>query len=134
MPRQRSKKLSEGRKALQQPTPPAQDEHEQDDSDNESLDIMEKDDDEQELDRLVLGDEAGFMAQLDHEGTEDEGDELEESGLEAEVGLDDVEGNLEGVDDAEVRLLDGYTISADTDHIHSCFSLMLYHLQSAGAS
>jgi U3 small nucleolar RNA-associated protein 18 len=104
MPRQRSKKLSEGQKALQQPTPPTQDEHEQDDSDNESAEVMEKDEDEQELDRLVLGDEAGFMAQLDNEGAEDEDEDLEEAGLEAEVGLADVEDELEGVDDAEVGL------------------------------
>lgn len=129
MPRQRSKKLSEGRKALQQPAPLAQDEQDQDDSDNESIDIMEKDEDELELDKLVFGDEAGFMAQLNHEGTEDEDEDLEKAGLEAEVGLDDVEENLENVDDAEVGLFADYTISAGTDHLHSYFSLMLYHLQ-----
>jgi U3 small nucleolar RNA-associated protein 18 len=102
MPRQRSKKLSAGRKALQEQVPPARDEHEQVESDNESADVMEKDEDEFELDRLVLGDEAGFMARLDREGMEDE--DLEEAGLEAEVGLDEVEGNLEDVDDAEVGL------------------------------
>src|SRR5277367_1764299 len=103
MPRQRSKKLSEGRKAFEQPTPPAQDERGQDDSDKESVDVMEKDEDEQELEKLVLGDEAGFMAQLDHgaAGYEDE-DLEEEEDLEAEVGLDDVEENLEDADDAEV--------------------------------
>jgi U3 small nucleolar RNA-associated protein 18 len=103
MPRQRSKKLSEGRKAFQQPTPQAQDEREQDDSDKESVDVMEKDEEEQELDKLVLGDEAGFMAQLDYgdAGYKDE-DLEEEADLEAEVGLDGVEENLEGLDDAEV--------------------------------
>ena len=104
MPRQRSKKLSEGRKALQHPTPSAQDEREQGDSDSESVNVMEKDEDEYELDRLVLGDEAGFMAQLKHGGMEDKGEDLEEAELEAEVGLDDVEENLEDVDDAEVGL------------------------------
>lgn len=101
MPRQRSKKLSERRKALQQPTPLTQDERQQNDSDND-VDVMEKDEDEHELDRLVLGDEAGFMAQLGHEDSGDEDDDLEEAGLEAEIGLHDVEENLEGVDDAEV--------------------------------
>lgn len=133
MPRQRSKRLSETRKSLQKPNPPAQDEREQDDGDNESVDVMEKDEDEHELERLVLGDEAGFMAQLDHEGTEDENEDLEEAGLEAEVGLDGVEQNLEVVDDAEVSLLI-CTISADTDHVRSCFSLMLYHPRSTEIS
>jgi len=107
MPRQRSKRLSEARKTSQQPTPPAQDDREQDDSDNESVDVMEKDEDELELDRLVLGDEAGFMAQLDHEGGDGGDEDLEEVELEAEVGLGDVEGNLEDVDDADV----GYSLA-----------------------
>ena len=95
MPRQRSKKLSETRKAVQQPTPPTQD-------DRESVNLLEKDDDELELDRLVLGDGAGFLAELDHE--EEEGhDEVSEAALEAELGLKDEEENLENVDDAEVR-------------------------------
>jgi U3 small nucleolar RNA-associated protein 18 len=101
MPRQRSKKLSEGRKAIQQPTPPTQDEREQDDSENESLDMIEKDEDEAELDRLVLGDGAAFMAHLDEE-MQDEGEDASEAELEAEVGLDDEEENLEEVDDADV--------------------------------
>jgi U3 small nucleolar RNA-associated protein 18 len=129
MPRQRSKKLSEGRKAFKQPTSPAQDEREQDGSDKESVDIMEKDEDEQELEKLVLGDEAGFMAHLDHgdAGYEDE-DLEEEEDLEAEVGLD-VEEILEDVDDAEVGPAFVYIISAETDYSYSCFSLMLCHPQ-----
>jgi hypothetical protein len=102
MPRQRSRKLSEGRKALQQPTPPAQDEHDQDNSESESVNIMEKDDDEHELDRLVLGDEVGFIAQLDHGDMGDEKEDIEEASLEAEVGLNDIEDNFEGIDDSEV--------------------------------
>jgi hypothetical protein len=80
---------------------------------------------------LVLGDEAGFMAQLDHEGMEDEDEDedLEEAGLEAEVGLSNVEVNLEGVDDAEV----GYSMVIQylpkLTVFHSFFSLMLYHPQ-----
>ncbi len=93
---------------------------------------MDKDEDEHELDRLVLGDEAGFMAQLDHEGAEDEVEDIEEAGLEAELGLDDVEENLEDVDDAEVGAISSDTISADTDYFYSCFSSTLCHPQSMG--
>jgi U3 small nucleolar RNA-associated protein 18 len=102
MPRQRSKKLSEARKAVQQPTPPTQDEREQDESDRESVNMIEKDEDELELDRLVLGDGARFLAELDR-GEEESHDEASEAELEIELGLKDEEENLENVDDADVR-------------------------------
>jgi U3 small nucleolar RNA-associated protein 18 len=102
MPRQRSKKLLEARKAVQQPTPPTQDEREQDESGRETANMMEKDEDELELDRLVLGDGAGFLAELNRKEEEDHG-EASEAELEAELGLEDGEENLENVDDADVR-------------------------------
>jgi U3 small nucleolar RNA-associated protein 18 len=69
-------------------------------SGDESDDMMEKDEDEEELDRLVLGDDAGFTSQLGQDmdldmdsGGGDEGDRDEEEN--EDIGL-------EGVDDADV--------------------------------
>ncbi len=101
MPRQRSKRLSEGRKATQLSEPPIRNNREETEDDNERLDAVDKDEDEDELEKLVLGDEAGFLARLDHVEAESI-DEVSEAGLEAEVGLGEEEPNLEGVDDAEV--------------------------------
>lgn len=130
MPRQRSRKLSEGRTALQKSTPTTSDQHEQDDSHNESLDIMDKDEDELELDRLVLGDQAGFMAQLDQGRTKDKEEDPEEADLEAEVGLGDSDEDMEGVDDADVRSLYELLDFLVTNNHYSYFSLIAHHLQS----
>ncbi|PQE27419.1 hypothetical protein CJF31_00009041 [Rutstroemia sp. NJR-2017a BVV2] len=69
-------------------------------SGDESEDMMEKDEDEEELDRLVLGDDAGFTSQLGQDmdvymdsGEDEEGDRDEEEN--ENIGL-------EGVDDADV--------------------------------
>jgi len=101
MPRQRSKKLSASRKTVQEPVPAIHNEDEQFGSDNEDLEILEKDAQEEELDKLVLGDGSAFMAQLgggmdvDSEEGSDVAEELEDE--------NDGEGGLEGVDDADVR-------------------------------
>ncbi|TAQ89220.1 hypothetical protein B7494_g2451 [Chlorociboria aeruginascens] len=87
MPRQRSKKISEGRKAA----PKLQNESESSGNENESVEILAKDDDEDELEKLVLGDENGFKAHLGEEmdlvGNEelDEGDRVAEGDLEAQL-------------------------------------------------
>jgi hypothetical protein len=130
MARQRSKKISEGRKALQQLTAPAQDQRDEEVSDNESLDIMDKDEDELELDRLVLGDRAGFMAQIDQGVTEDGERDSEEADLEADVGLGDAEENLEGVDDADVGYPYEYLKCLHTDDFCSFFFSIVHHLPS----
>ena len=104
MPRQRSRKLSEGHKAVQKPNSPAKDEREHDDIDIESTAAMEKDEDELELDKLVLGNGAGLIMEPDREEEEYQ-DEASELGLEADLGLKDEERNLENVDDADVRKL-----------------------------
>ena len=66
-------------------------------SDNEEVEDLQKDSDEEELDRLVLGDDAGFLEQLGADTRmSDGGDESS-----AEAGLEE-EGGLEGVDDADV--------------------------------
>jgi U3 small nucleolar RNA-associated protein 18 len=68
----------------------------QSDSDNYSLGMLEKDEEEEELDRLVLGDGAGFKAQLgqhmglDVEDDSEGADSLPEEGSDAEAGLEDV--------------------------------------------
>lgn len=107
MPRQRSKKLSEKRKVLQQATPPAQDERDQDDNGGVTLDTMEKDEEELELDRLVLGDQTEFMAYMGHIEPEDMGKVSEKADSEANFDLGDIE-NFEDVDDAEVGYFGGY--------------------------
>lgn len=102
MPRQRSKKLSASRKTAGEPKSELNREEEQSDSDNGSLEMLEKDEDEEELDRLVLGNGPGFKAQLgqdmdwDQESDSEKGGEAREGDIEADTGL-------EGVDDADVR-------------------------------
>ena len=81
---------------VQQPTPPTQD----DAADDSDVDIImdnepEKDEAEEELERLVFGDEAGFREGLRDLGSEDE-DQDEDAGEGA------VRTGLEGLDDADV--------------------------------
>lgn len=100
MPRQRSKKLSESRETVPSAAPELERSEDQSDSDNHSL---EKDEEEEELDRLVLGNGTAFKAQLgqnmdiDIEDDSENDEALAEEDSEADVGL-------ENVDDAEVRL------------------------------
>ena len=102
MPRQRSKKLVSGHKDAAKPSPNLQAREELSESEYESSEIGEKDADEDELDRLVLGDSTGFLERLgqsmnvDSEGDSDVEGRAEKD-LEAEVGL-------EGVDDADVSM------------------------------
>ncbi|TVY33150.1 putative U3 small nucleolar RNA-associated protein [Lachnellula occidentalis] len=111
MPRQRSKKSSASRKTAQDPAPLIHHEDEQSGSDNEDLEILEKDADEEELDKLVLGDGSAFMAHLgggmdvDSEDNSDVADGLEDEN----VG----EGGLEGVDDADLFFLDSGPSAVD---------------------
>jgi hypothetical protein len=113
MPRQRSKKLSASRKTVQQPVSEQphvselERERDQSESENDSLDILEKDSDEEELDRLVLGDQGEFSAQLGNDMDLNQAEGFEESGAGEEDG--DEEGGLENVDDADVR--DSTTLS-----------------------
>jgi U3 small nucleolar RNA-associated protein 18 len=101
MPRQRSKKLSASRKTVQDSMPQVDHEDEQSGSDNENLEISEKDAEEEELDRLVLGDGSTFMTQLGRGVDVDyEEDSDGAGGLEDE---NEGEEGLKGVDDADVR-------------------------------
>jgi U3 small nucleolar RNA-associated protein 18 len=101
MPRQRSKKLSASRQAEGKSSPELEVQSDSD-SDNESLRVLGKDDEEEELARLVLGNGVGFKAQLsqqmdlDVDGGSEEGGDMAGEDSEGEAGL-------EHVDDAEVR-------------------------------
>lgn len=102
MPRQRSKKLSESRKTKHGDATELQRSEDEQESENERLGMLEKDSDEDELDRLVLGDGAGFMAKLGQEMNLDANeDDKREEGASDEDG-EGREG-LEGVDDADVK-------------------------------
>jgi hypothetical protein len=105
MSRQASKKLS----ATRQIEHGSESERgDQDDSDNDSLVMLEKDEEEEELARAVLGDVAGFKAQLGQHMDLDTGSEggevLPEEDSEGEAGL-------ENVDDAEVSEHDCGTVT-----------------------
>lgn len=107
MARQRSKKSSSDQKSVEKQAQSEIPEQNGEQSDNESVEMMDAGDDEDELARLVLGDDTGFMAQLgqetmgdlDFEEDKDNEDELSQLDEEGEAGE-----NLEEVDDAEVGL------------------------------
>lgn len=93
----RSKATSKGRKSKFAPElPPKPYEENSEDS------AEEIDDEEEALDRLVLGDETGFMAQLGTDMALDEEDASEdEEGVPGED--EEGEGGIEDIDDADVR-------------------------------
>lgn len=102
MPKQRSKKNDASRKAVVKAPTEFEDLPEQIDSENDGLGIMEKDEEEDELERLVMGDDAGFRANLGMGDVEmDEVEEGEGNGIE-EDDAESVSG-IENVDDADVR-------------------------------
>src|SRR4030081_769631 len=100
MPRQRSKKLSASHEAEQKRIPELGQESAHYESDNESLDEQEKGSDEEELDRLVFGDETEFNAHLGHGMDVDEAEVHDGSAVEEEDPGE--EEGLENVDDADV--------------------------------
>jgi U3 small nucleolar RNA-associated protein 18 len=75
---------------------------ERSDTENDSTGLLEKDEEEEELARLVLGDGLGFKAQLGQQMdlAMDGGSEEEESMVEEDS---EGEARLENIDDAEVR-------------------------------
>jgi hypothetical protein len=75
-------------------------ENEDSGSDSERSAIMGKDQDEEDLDRLVLGDSGGFLESLEAQMDVDEDNEHSEDNGEAEL---EANIGLEGVDDADVR-------------------------------
>lgn len=105
MARQRSKKSSGDQKSVEKQAQSEFPEQNGEQSDNESVEMMDAGEDEDELARLVLGDDTGFMAQLGQEAmgdldleadNEDNGSQLDAEGEAGET--------LEDVDDAEVFL------------------------------
>ncbi|CAG8974251.1 hypothetical protein HYALB_00009740 [Hymenoscyphus albidus] len=108
MPRQRSKKLSLGKKSADRHAENSAQAFEKESfrsgSDNDSDEIMDKDEEEEELDRLVLGDGGAFKAQLlqsaSHGGNDSDSDVGPSGEDEA------AEGGLEDVDDADLFFLD----------------------------
>ena len=99
MPRQRSKKLTASRQTEYSSAPERE---ERRDTDNDSTGLLEKDEEEEELARLVLGDGLGFKAQLGQQMdlAMDGGSEEEDSMVEEDS---EGEARLENIDDAEVR-------------------------------
>jgi len=99
MPPLRSKKSANGSAKSKKNARAIPQESEESASDNESVNMMDKDSDEEELDRLVLGDGAGFTAQLGQDmDFESEDNEEGEKGQDEE--REDI--GIEGVDDADV--------------------------------
>lgn len=73
---------------------------EQETSEDESLDAMDKDTDEEDLERGVLGDEGAFRAQLTKGYVPEKEDDMDD---EEQTDEQAAEEGLEGVDDADVR-------------------------------
>jgi U3 small nucleolar RNA-associated protein 18 len=100
MPRQRSKKTSASRETAQKSVSDIDQENGQYESGNESVDMQEIGSDEEELDRLVFGNEAEFKAHLGH------GIDIDEAGgsdgSDAEEAEDEEGEGLENVNDADV--------------------------------
>lgn len=106
MARQRSKKSSGDQKSVEKQAQSEFPEQNGEQSDNESVEMMDVGEDEDELARLVLGDDTGFMARLGQETMGGSDLEADNEGNESELDAGEEEGeNLEGVDDAEVFLL-----------------------------
>jgi U3 small nucleolar RNA-associated protein 18 len=99
MPRQRSKKLSSSHKAEKKLAPELEREENEGSSGEESVEL-EKDSEEEELDRLVLGDAGAFKAQLGRDRAMEEDSNQDGEGIEKDL---EVEAGLEHLDDADVR-------------------------------
>ncbi|EKD20672.1 uncharacterized protein L3040_006392 [Drepanopeziza brunnea f. sp. 'multigermtubi'] len=117
--RQRSKKLVPSREAENGSAPeaelPQEDSGSEVESDNESVEAMEKDEEEEELDRLVFGDVAGFQHMLG------QGMDVDSEGSDREVGEESSDsGGLEHVQDADLFFMDSGPAAGD-------FSALLLH-------
>lgn len=98
MTEQTISKPKQRRRSSAKRSKPRDHQEDHDGSDNEEVEDLQKDSDEEELDRLVLGDDAGFLEQLGADTRMSDGG-YESSREEAEL---EEEGGLEGVDDADV--------------------------------
>ncbi|KAL3419072.1 U3 small nucleolar RNA-associated protein [Phlyctema vagabunda] len=106
MPRQRSKKLSANRaKSESEPKIEIERHEVESGSESDSIDILEKDEAEDEFERLVLGDEAGFKAELGRNaGADNDEDDSQDEGQDGSADAEEL--GLEGVDDADLFFLD----------------------------
>lgn len=105
MPRERSRRSSRKSHNSEQQTRPTQHDLDGDQSDANGNDPMEKDEVEEELERLVFGDEDGFRRNLQlqtQHGFEGASEGEEEQGPEILDGNESPDEGLEGVDDADV--------------------------------
>ena len=105
MTRFRSRKPVKNAETIQQPAPPTQDDSSDAEDHLESDDPMEKDQTEVELEKLVFGDDAGFLEGLKSHRQEVarlDVDQLEEVGEGKDTSADEDEG-LEGIADADVK-------------------------------
>jgi hypothetical protein len=102
MPQQRSRKNGRTRKTSSKVVINFNERSAQNDSENERMDMSDKDEEEDELERLVMGDDAGFRAHLSMGNMEvNEEEEPKKEG--AEEGDVEAESDLENVNDADVR-------------------------------
>lgn len=105
MTRLRSRKPAETAAATQQPAPLTQDDFTDVEENLDKDDSMEKDETEVELEKLVFGDDAGFLKGLQSHGhgvSRLDLGQLEESN---DVDTDDAEDNgLEGIADTDVKI------------------------------
>ncbi|OBT57891.1 hypothetical protein VE04_02050 [Pseudogymnoascus sp. 24MN13] len=107
MARQRSKKSSGDQKSVEKQAQSEFSQQNGEQSDNESVEMMDAGEDEDELARLVLGDDTGFMAQLGQETMGDLDLEADNEDNESQLDVEGEEGeNLEDVDDAELFFMD----------------------------
>jgi hypothetical protein len=107
---------------------PRQDERDEDEGENESQNLV--DDEEEELARMVLGDEPGFMAELGREAILGDDGDLE-AGNELNQ-REEEDYTLEGVDDADVGSLRKFIVT-EADGSQSSFFWIPGLLQPRGA-
>ncbi len=105
MPRERSRRSAQKTQIIEQSARSTRDDLDSDGSDFKSNDPMEKDEVEEELEKLVFGDDDGFkrelklekyssLEELSEEDHEQQREELDEDG--------NIDEGLEGVDDTDV--------------------------------
>lgn len=105
MTRLRSRKPVKDAATIQQPAPPTQNDFSDAEDHFGSDDPVEKDETEVELEKLVFGDDAGFLEGLKshrQEVARSEVDQLEEVAEGKDTSADEDEG-LEGIADADVK-------------------------------
>lgn len=104
MVRQRSKNLSAGKNPAEKQAQSHFYEQNEEQSDTESVEMADVGEDEEELAKLVLGDDAGFIPRLGQEITEAPDADYRNREDQVDLEREEAEDNLEDIDDAEVVL------------------------------